>query len=172
MGSRNHKHDGRYEYTRVCSDSDDSEYQICSTTIYQPQEPHGRSHPDYITSIPYPSSTPRPHPIDKFTSPIYSLAYSSQVSINFFLVPGSYHALAHVSPNHSSPESLTFALCPASGIQCNVVSGHALCKCHAVIGGQTTSYLPCTIVAGICLILSIFSFLSNCPSSNQALFWK
>lgn len=44
-------------------------------------------------------------------------------------------------------QRLTVALCPASEIQCRLDSGHAWCSAHAVIGGHTTSYRPCTIVA-------------------------
>lgn len=75
------------------------------------------------------------------------LAYSSQVSISFFNVPGSCKPFSLLQHLHHGRFKLTMALCPASGVQCNLDSGHALCSSHAVIGGQTTSYLPCTIVA-------------------------
>ena len=41
------------------------------------------------------------------------------------------------------------AECPASEMICRSASGHARCNSQALVIGQTTSYLPCTMTAGI-----------------------
>jgi len=45
-------------------------------------------------------------------------------------------------------------------MKCNLLSGHCLYNSQAVTGGQTTSYLPCTMVVGMFRIRSTFSFLN------------
>jgi len=42
--------------------------------------------------------------------------------------------------------------CPASGTMMSSEEGNFLCNSHALFTGQTMSYRPCTITAGMCSI--------------------